>query len=225
LALMPQETVLRLKKTIAEVTATLRRGTGPMTFRALCLVMIPAACLATASASAQATLTPGDILNSLIGSGEAAQAVAIDVNAIRQDIETRIQVEGTENAASPPPALQALATLPNLTLVIQFDLNSDRIRPQSYVTVGRIADALHHPLLLSYKFVVAGHTDATGTRRHNLDLSQRRADAVVEALTTTFRVEPDRLVALGLGEEQLREPAKPNDAINRRVQLLNIGPR
>jgi outer membrane protein OmpA-like peptidoglycan-associated protein len=170
-------------------------------------------------------VSPGEILQSLTGAGGAAQAVAIDVNAIRGDIERRIKVEGTENAASPPPVLQALSSLPNLTLVIEFDLDSDRIQPRSYQTVGYMADALHHPLLLGYKFVVAGHCDASGSREHNLDLSQRRAAAVVEALTTTFRVEPDQLVALGLGEEQLRDASDPKGAINRRVQLLNIGPR
>jgi outer membrane protein OmpA-like peptidoglycan-associated protein len=176
-------------------------------------------------AFAQSSVSPGEILQSLTGASGAAQAVAIDVNAIRSDIEQRIKVEGTENAASPPPVLQALATLPNLTLVIEFDLDSDRIQPRSYKTVGYIADALHHPLLLSYKFVVVGHCDATGSRAHNLDLSQRRAAAVVEALTTTFKVEPSQLVALGVGEEQLRDASDPTGAVNRRVQLLNIGPR
>jgi outer membrane protein OmpA-like peptidoglycan-associated protein len=88
-----------------------------------------------------------------------------------------------------------------------------------------IADALHHPVLLSYKFAVVGHTDAKGSRDYNLKLSQRRADAVVEALTTTFRVDAAQLVSLGLGEEQLRDDGKPEAAVNRRVQLLNIGPR
>ena len=186
-----------------------------------CLLVV----LISGHAFAQSSVTPGEILQSLTGAGGAAQAVSIDVNAIRSDIEQRIQVEGTENAASPPPALQALATLPNLTLVINFDVDSDRIQPRSYATVGYIADALHHPLLLGYKFVVAGHCDASGGRQHNLDLSQRRAAAVVDALSTTFRVDPNQLVALGLGEEQLSDPSDPKGAVNRRVQLLNIGPR
>jgi OmpA-OmpF porin, OOP family len=181
--------------------------------------------LVSGHALAQSTVSPGEIIQGLAGAGGAAQAVSIDVKAIRADIEKRIQVEGTENAASPPPALQALATLPNLTLVIEFDLNSDRIQPRSYATVGYIADALHHPLLLGYRFVVVGHCDASGGRQHNLDLSQRRADAVVDALTTTFRVDPTQLVSLGLGEEQLRDASDPEGATNRRVQLLNIGPR
>ena len=181
--------------------------------------------LISGHAFAQSSVSPGEILQSLAGASGAAQAVSIDVNAIRADIEQRIQVEGTENAASPPPVLQALATLPNLTLVVEFDLDSDRIKPRSYATVGYIADALHHPLLMSYGFIVVGHSDASGGRKHNLDLSQRRAAAVVDALTTTFRVDPGQLVALGLGEEQLRDPTNPEGAANRRVQLLNVGPR
>jgi outer membrane protein OmpA-like peptidoglycan-associated protein len=195
-----------------------------MTLRALRLAAIPAVCLSYTQAAAQGTLTEGDIFKSLAGAGEAAQAVGVDVAAIAADINQRIRVEGTENAAAPPPALQALAMLPNLTVEIQFDFNSDRILPRSYYTVGRIADALHHPELRGYKFVVVGHTDAKGKREYNLKLSQRRADAVVDALTTTFRVDRAQLVALGLGEEQPQNASDPDAAVNRRVQLLNLGP-
>ena len=174
---------------------------------------------------AQGRLSEGDILKSLQGAPQAARAADLNLNAMRQDIEKRIQVEGTENAASPPPALQALAMLPNLTVEIQFDFDSDWIRPESWETVGAIADALHHPVLLSNKFAVVGHTDGKGSRDYNLKLSQRRADAVREMLISTFQIAPGRLVAIGLGEEQLQDPSNPDAAVNRRVQLLNIGPR
>ncbi len=180
--------------------------------------------LATGS-HAQGRLSEGDILKSLAGSGQAARAANLNTDALRRDVEKRIQVEGTENAASPPPALQALAKMPNLTVQIQFDFDSDWIRPASWETIGTIADALHHPLLLSDRFIVVGHTDAKGSRSYNLKLSQRRADAVREMLISTFRIPPDRLVAVGLGEEQLQDRNSPNAAVNRRVQLLNIGPR
>ncbi len=177
------------------------------------------------SSLAQGRLSEGDILNSLHGTGQAARAANLNLDALRRDVEKRIQVEGTENAASPPPVLQALSKLPNLTVQIQFNFDSDWIRPASWETIGVIADALHHPLLLSNKFAVVGHTDAKGKRDYNLKLSQRRANAVREMLISTFRIAPGRLVALGLGEEQLRDPSNPNAGVNRRVQLLNIGPR
>jgi outer membrane protein OmpA-like peptidoglycan-associated protein len=190
------------------------------------LLLALSAGLLPSVANAQSNVTYGEILASLGGSGRAVQAAGVNLEALRQDITQRIinEGKGTENAASPPPVLQELASLPNLTLVIEFDFDSDRIRPQSYPAIARIADALHHPVLLGYRFMVAGHTDGKGTREYNLDLSQRRANAVVEALVTSFNIEPDRLGALGLGEEQLRSPADPEGAINRRVQILNLGP-
>lgn len=169
-------------------------------------------------------LTEGQILQSLATAGAAAQAVNLDVDAIARDIEQRIQVEGTENAAAPPPALQALAGLPNLTVEIQFDYDSDWILPASWETMGLIADALHHPVLLGYKFVVVGHTDAKGKREYNLELSRRRALAVREMLTSTFNVDPRMLIVVGFGEEQLRDAQNPEGGVNRRVQLLNVGP-
>ena len=181
--------------------------------------------IGVSSSQAQGRLSEGDIIKSLAGSAQAARAADLNTDALRRDVEKRIQVEGTENAASPPPALQALAKMPNLTVEIQFDFDSDWIRPASWETIGVIADALHHPLLLSNKFIVVGHTDAKGKRAYNLKLSQRRADAVRDMLVSTFRIEPGRLVAVGLGEEQLQDQNNPNAGVNRRVQLLNIGPR
>lgn len=180
---------------------------------------------ATALASAQGALTEDDILNSLAGSGPAANAAGFDVAVIRDEIFERIQVEGTESAARPMPVLQALSKFPNLTIEVQFDFDSDWIRPASWETLGFIADGLHHPLLMGDRFAVIGHTDGKGARDYNLDLSQRRADSVRDMLISTFRIPPDQVVALGLGEEQLADPSNPEAAINRRVQLLNVGPR
>ena len=111
------------------------------------------------------------------------------------------------------------------TWEITFDLNSARIRPESYETVGVIADALHTPYLQGQTFFIVGHTDATGPRDYNLELSIKRAQSVREALVTTFQVPGKYLQAVGLGEEQLRDPSKPDSGINRRVQLINVGYR
>jgi outer membrane protein OmpA-like peptidoglycan-associated protein len=86
-----------------------------------------------------------------------------------------------------------------------------------------MADALYHPYLLGYRFLVVGHTDASGSRSTNLTLSQQRADAIRAALINPFGIAPSRLEAVGLGEEQLLNRAKPEASENRRVQLINIG--
>ena len=88
---------------------------------------------------------------------------------------------------------------------------------------GLIADALHHPNLRRYKFLVVGHTSSTGDAQHNLELSARRANAITEALSTTFAIAPDRLYSIGVGEEWPLDAANPKAAENRRVQLINLG--
>lgn len=122
-----------------------------------------------------------------------------------------------------PDIIKKLNSLAQITVQIQFALNSAIIRPESYATLGSIADALHHPILRGYKFLVVGNTDATGTRQYNLKLSQERADAIVEALVNLYRVSPARLQAVGLGQEALQDARNPDDPINRRVQIFNIG--
>jgi OOP family OmpA-OmpF porin len=86
-----------------------------------------------------------------------------------------------------------------------------------------IADALRHPTLQEYKFLIVGHTDASGDRKSNLTLSQKRADAVRDALVTTFGIAASRIVSVGLGEEQLQDRTRPDAAVNRRVQVVNVG--
>ena len=86
-----------------------------------------------------------------------------------------------------------------------------------------MADALYHPYLQGYRFLIVGHTDAKGNREYNLKLSQQRADAIREALINHSASAPSRIEAVGLGEEQLLKPEEPEAAENRRVQLINVG--
>ena len=125
-----------------------------------------------------------------------------------------------------PPRPLTFPQMENLTqfvVEIDFDFNSDVIKPSSYRTVGSVADALHNPLLLGYGILIIGHTNSVGGREYNLGLSQRRAEAIRAALIDPFGVNPGTMDAVGLGEEMLRDPAHPTSAVNRRVQLINVG--
>ncbi len=127
--------------------------------------------------------------------------------------------------ALPPRALNfpQLANLAQFTVEINFNFNSAVIRPESYRDVGAIADALHNPILLGYGFLVLGHTNSVGGRMYNVGLSQRRAEAIVAALVDPFGINPAIMQPVGMGEEQLRDPAHPTSGVNRRVQLINVG--
>jgi outer membrane protein OmpA-like peptidoglycan-associated protein len=73
--------------------------------------------------------------------------------------------------------------------------------------------------------LIEGHTDSIGTEAYNLALSDRRAKAVFDYLTSRG-VSPDRLKSKGFGESQ---PVAPNDTaegrqLNRRVMLTRTDP-
>jgi outer membrane protein OmpA-like peptidoglycan-associated protein len=168
--------------------------------------------------AAGAELTEDQIVGSL--QGLAANAPAIDAAILAQEALAHV---GKPAGTPLPGAWAALSGLPQLTVEINFEYNSIAIVPESYRALGLMADALHHPLLLGNKFLIVGHTDAKGDARYNLTLSQKRADAIREILSTTFAVAPSRLFTVGVGEEMPIDAAHPEAAINRRVQVITIG--
>jgi OOP family OmpA-OmpF porin len=173
-----------------------------------------------APACAQTALTTETMVNQLSGLETAPD---IDVAALRQQVVDRIKAKADGIALKRPPVAAQLLKLPQLMVEIQFDPDSPIIRPPSYQTIGRIADALYDPSLLPYSFLVVGHTDATGRREASLALSQRRADSIRDVLVTTFKISPKRIKAIGLGEEQLQDSAHPTAAINQQIQVMTVG--
>ncbi|GJE62710.1 OmpA family protein [Methylobacterium trifolii] len=101
-------------------------------------------------------------------------------------------------------------------LRINFDYNSATLTPPARANLDEFARALKDPQLSSSLFVVEGHTDGTGSDAFNLDLSMRRANAVVEYLKA-HGVGGPRLEAKGYGK---LKPLVPDPAAseNRRVE-------
>jgi OOP family OmpA-OmpF porin len=71
-------------------------------------------------------------------------------------------------------------------------------------------------------FMIEGHTDAVGSAEDNASLSDRRAEAVAEILTSNFNIPPENLVTQGYGEQYLRVQTEGPSRENRRVQIRNI---
>ena len=168
---------------------------------------------------AQAVATTQNLVNQLGGLETTAD---LDVAALRQQALERVKSKADATPLKRPPVAVQLLKLPQFIADVQFDPDTSIIRPESYRTLGRIADALTHPSLLPYGFLIVGHTDATGKREYNLTLSQRRADSVREVLVATFKVSAKRLQAVGLGEEQLQDAVHPTAAINQQVQIVTV---
>lgn len=127
-------------------------------------------------------------------------------------------------AAASPTAVAvpvASAARPSLSLLIQFDFDSVRVRPESRQALANLAQALQSPALMGSRFAVEGHTDAKGSADYNLKLSQRRAEAVRDYLGTQG-VATARLTSAGLGDTELANPDAPFAAENRRVRIVNL---
>ena len=184
------------------------------------LAALLAAPIAVTSAHAQTTLSNQQILQGLTATEEVEPTVTA---AFLRDLAEKAVAENRPLDLRSSEVAAQLFRLAQITVQIQFALDSAIIRPESYSTIGAISDALHHPVLFNYHFMIVGNTDTTGTRAHNLKLSQQRADAVMEALVNLFGVDPERLEAVGLGQEALQTPNDPKNPINRRVQIFNIG--
>jgi outer membrane protein OmpA-like peptidoglycan-associated protein len=112
---------------------------------------------------------------------------------------------------------------PTIDLNVPFDYNSDKLTPDGIITLRRLGEALKDPRLASYRFKIAGHTDAKGTAGYNQKLSERRAQSVRDYLVFQYDLAPNRLETAGYGFTQPADPGHPEDAINRRVQVTNIG--
>jgi outer membrane protein OmpA-like peptidoglycan-associated protein len=165
-------------------------------------------------------LGAGDLVSSLQGVETSA---AMTAAALRQLAVRSLSDPTRSNRLNREPLFAQLGKLAQFTIAVQFDFNSARIRPDSFRAIGLMADALYHPYLQRYRFLIVGHTDAKGNREYNLKLSQQRADAIREALLNPFGIAPARIEAVGLGEEQLLNRSNPEASENRRVQLINVG--
>lgn len=109
-----------------------------------------------------------------------------------------------------------------ITRGILFDVNSDKIKPESYGALKDIANVLSENPELKVRIV--GHTDADGDDQPNLDLSKRRAEAVKKTLIDEFGIDASRMEPDGKGE---KEPVDKNltpegKANNRRVEFIKI---
>ena len=106
----------------------------------------------------------------------------------------------------------------SIDLVIQFDLDSAKLKEPSKPLLDNLAAAMKSDRLMSIKFKIEGHTDAQGSQEHNLKLSQSRAESVI-AYMSDQGIDKERLLGEGKGFSELLLPDKPKAAENRRVRI------
>jgi outer membrane protein OmpA-like peptidoglycan-associated protein len=137
--------------------------------------------------------------------------------ALEKPVRTRAVCIGTSSACTAEANVQAAAPDPGgFDMLITFELGSDRLSPQARENLAEFAKALKGQRLAEATFNIDGHTDARGTDSFNLDLSNRRAEAVVGYLES-LGIPRERLQAQGHGESMPRVE-DPFADINRRVE-------
>lgn len=103
---------------------------------------------------------------------------------------------------------------------IFFDTSKADIKAESAPALQEIGRLL--ALDPKLKLYIVGHTDGTGELQMNMDLSRRRAEGVLKALSASYGVAADRMQAFGSGP--LNPVASNKDeagrAKNRRVELV-----
>ena len=133
--------------------------------------------------------------------------------------------DAVNTTGSNPVAQPAEVVLkpPSIDLAINFEFASAKLTPDARITLDALGQALNDAALRESRFRVAGHTDAVGGDAANLALSKQRAQSVAEYLARQHNVAQARLIVEGFGRRQLLDAANPRSAMNRRVQIENLG--
>src|SRR6202034_4000727 len=143
-----------------------------------------------------------------------AQAGIQAVNAKTADVEQKAQAAG-QNAASAQQMADAannrvgvltntVANLDNYHAVaetsVKFGFNKDNLTPKSKEALDQLGGSIS--ATKGYIITLEGGTDAVGSADYNYDLSQRRANSVIQYLATKYNVPAHKIYVIGLGKDK-----------------------
>lgn len=159
----------------------------------------------------------------------AASAQDYDVKSYHGRTPTSQELIESLKSDQPPAEMRFRGVRPveaakpkAVSLMVQFEFGSAELTPDARQVLGNLGSALKSPQLSGDTFLIEGHTDAVGSDEYNQRLSEARARSVKEYLSSQLGVEADRLRTVGKGESSPIDPAHPEAAVNRRVQVINL---
>ena len=155
------------------------------------------------------------------------------VNAKTDDVEQKAQAAG-QNAAQAQQMADAangrvgvltntVANLDNYHPVaetsVKFGFNKDNLTPKSKEALDTLAGSIASTK--GYIIALEGGTDSVGSADYNYDLSQRRANSVIQYLASKYNVPAHKIYVIGLGKDKPVETNKTTAgrADNRRVDV------
>ena len=162
-----------------------------------------------------------------------AQAGITAVNAKTDAVEAKTQT-ASQNAAQAQQTADAantrvgvltntVANLDNYHAVaetsVKFGFNKDNLTPKAKEALDQLAGSIASTK--GYIIALEGSTDSVGSAEYNYDLSQRRANAVIQYLASKYNVPAHKIYVIGLGKDRPVETNKTSAgrADNRRVDV------
>jgi outer membrane protein OmpA-like peptidoglycan-associated protein len=175
-------------------------------------------------------VTPESLIKALTPKTDATPSVGeADAKAEEQGSGPRMRqfkMVRDKPGASPSPGSNAIArpapARASASLMITFETGSAELTQISRKILDSVAQALNSDKLATFKFNIEGHADPTGFADKNLKLSEERAIAVSQYLSSAHSVDAARLIAIGKGSSELLNHANPTAPENRRVRIVNI---
>ncbi|MGA7908569.1 MAG: OmpA family protein [Candidatus Sulfotelmatobacter sp.] len=162
-----------------------------------------------------------------------AQSGIQAVNAKTADVEQKAQAAGQSAASAQQMADAAntrvgvltntVANLDNYRPVaetsVKFGFNRDNLTSKSKEALDQLAGSISGTK--GYIITLEGSTDSVGSADYNYDLSQRRANSVIQYLASKYNVPAHKIYVIGLGKDKPLESNKTaaGRADNRRVDV------
>lgn len=132
----------------------------------------------------------------------------------------------TPNAKPGEAAVKAAARAPekkaSASLLITFETNSAELTPRALSSLDVVAKALQADRLAEFKFSIEGHADPRGASEQNLQLSQARAESVVNYLASQHNIDRERLKPIGKGSSEPANTQRADAPENRRVTITTL---
>jgi OOP family OmpA-OmpF porin len=155
------------------------------------------------------------------------------VNAKTADVEQKAQAAGQSATQAQQVADAAntrvgvltdtVANLDNYHAVaetsVKFGFNKDNLTPKAKEALDQLAGSIASTK--GYIIALEGGTDSVGPADYNYDLSQRRANSVIQYLASKYNVPAHKIYVIGLGKDKPVESNKTSSgrADNRRVDV------
>jgi outer membrane protein OmpA-like peptidoglycan-associated protein len=148
-----------------------------------------------------------------------APAVVDSASIVRSLSAPHASTRGFVVEERPAAAAPATASGGRISLDIRFGNDSNQLTPSATAQLAQLGAALNSAALARTRFLIAGHTSATGDPRHNQELSESRARSVRTYLVDHYGVDARRLEATGFGASRPLPQYAGSAVQQRRVEI------